>query len=180
MRGASGFVELSIPSIQLESDGRVMKQSIQEALILILVATGIALVVYTIRPDKIVPTTEQAAEATNRSSVEESASREISLEAAWERFQSKTAVFADSRHRADFEAGHIQGAVHLYAADSDVWLTDFLTATDPMATIITYCDGEACPLAKDLAELLALNGFENVRYLKNGWTRWQEKGFPVE
>jgi len=158
----------------------MLKQSIKEALILILAALGIAVAVYAIRPDKIVPATKPAAEDQAGSSLEESGAREISIEDAWALFQSKGAIFTDSRHRADFEAGHIQGAIHLYAADADTWLSDFLSAAEPQTSIVAYCDGEDCQLARELAELLFLNGFEKVRYLRNGWTRWREKGFPVE
>ena len=56
----------------------------------------------------------------------------------------------------------------------------FWPLVDPAKVIITYCDGEDCHLAPALAELLFFNGFNNVRYLRNGWTRWREGGFPVE
>ena len=94
--------------------------------------------------------------------------------------QDENGEFKVENGRADFEAGHIKNAAHLYVAEQDVWLSGFLTATDPLAMIITYCDGEECHLATELAELLSINGFENVRYLKNGWTRWRDGGFPVD
>jgi 3-mercaptopyruvate sulfurtransferase SseA len=46
-------------------------------------------------------------------------------------------------------------------------------------TIITYCDGERCPLSRELAEALRVEGVENVRELRNGWTLWQEQGLPT-
>jgi rhodanese-related sulfurtransferase len=105
---------------------------------------------------------------------------EISIEDAARLYEEKGAIIADARHATDFEAGHIKAAVNLYSADQDTWLPGFLEATDPATVIITYCDGNDCHLATQLAELLLLNGFERVHYLKNGWTRWREGGYPVE
>jgi len=158
----------------------MIKQSIKEASILMLAALAIAVAVYAIRPDKIKPAagTKDNDAASISSAGQEGG--EISIEAAWRLFQAKAALFADARHRADYEAGHIQGAMHLHTAEADAWLSDFLSATDPMTPIVAYCDGEACQLARDLAELLFLNGFENAHYLENGWTRWRERGLPVE
>ena len=158
----------------------MIKQAAKEALILILAALIIGGIVYAIRPDKIVPASPAAAEERVDSTLGESGTREISIEAAWRLFQTQEAIFADSRHRADFEAGHIQGAVHLYAADADIWLSDLLSTTDAQTPVVTYCDGEDCQLARELAKLLLLNGFENVRYLKNGWTLWRERGLPTQ
>ena len=158
----------------------MVKQATKEALILILAAIGISLAVYAVRPDKIGVAPAVVNNGNVRQSPADSGFSEISIEDAVRLYDKKGAIFADSRHAADFEAGHIKGAVHLYAADQEIWLHDFLAATDPAKIIITYCDGEDCHLAQALAELLYFNGFDNVRYLRNGWTRWREGGFPVE
>ncbi len=46
--------------------------------------------------------------------------------------------------------------------------------------VITYCDGERCPLSTDLARLLMDRGVRNVFVLKNGWTVWNNERLPVE
>lgn len=158
----------------------MVKQAAKEAFILILAAVVIALSVYAVRPDKLGVNPAAVAEGNGSQSTTADGFAEISIVEAVRRFEEKTAIFADSRHLADFEAGHIQGAVHLYAADQDIWLPDFLAATDPATVIVTYCDGQDCHLAPALAELLFFNGFDNVYYFKNGWTRWREGGFAVE
>ncbi|MBC2710200.1 MAG: rhodanese-like domain-containing protein [Desulfosarcina sp.] len=158
----------------------MVKQATKEAFVLILAAVAMALAVYAVRPDKIglIPA------ADNEGAVQQSPSNsgfsEISIGDAVRLYEEKSAIFADSRHTVDYEAGHIKGAVHLYMADREIWLSDFLTATDPATVIVTYCDGEDCHLAPELAELLFFNGFENVYYLTNGWTRWRDGGFAVE
>ena len=158
----------------------MLKQATKEALILIGTAVAIALVVYTVRPDKIGVTPVALNEGDTRQSTAEKGFSEIPIDEALRLYEEKGAIFADARHAADFAVGHVKGAVHLYAADQAVWLPDFLAATDPATVIVTYCDGADCHLAPALAELLVINGFDNVRYLKNGWTRWREGGFPVE
>ena len=158
----------------------MVRQASREAVVLILLAVGIALAVYALRPDKIGDLPGAVNDAAIDGMSTEGAFSEIAIAEAVRLFRENRAVFADARHRVDFEAGHIKGAIHLYAADQDTWLPEFLTANDPATTIVTYCDGENCNLAPELAEILFFNGFEQVRYLKNGWTRWREGGFPVE
>ncbi|MEJ2658258.1 MAG: rhodanese-like domain-containing protein, partial [Desulfobacterales bacterium] len=48
------------------------------------------------------------------------------------------------------------------------------------ATIITYCDGETCELSHHLANFLIDAGFNNVRILVNGWTKWKNADLPIE
>lgn len=156
------------------------KQTITEAAILILAAVGIAIAIHIIRPDRIAPVADRSTGGIAQTVQQTSGVREISIEEARKLFREKSVIFADARHPADYEAGYIQGAVNLNVANPDAWLPDFIPATDPATRIVTYCDGESCPLAEELAELLALNGFENVGYLKNGLTRWRESGLPIE
>jgi rhodanese-related sulfurtransferase len=47
-------------------------------------------------------------------------------------------------------------------------------------TIITYCDGEACPLSKDLAMVLMDLGFDHVRVLVNGLSVWTKHNYPIK
>lgn len=157
-----------------------IKQTIKEATILILAAVGIAIAIHIIRPDRIAPVVDRPNGGDVQTIQQTLGVREISVEEARHLFKEEGVLFADSRHRADYEAGHIQGAVNLNVTEPDAWLPDFIPATDPATRIVTYCDGESCPLAEELAELLVLNGFENVGYLKNGLTRWRESGLPVE
>jgi rhodanese-related sulfurtransferase len=157
-----------------------IKQTLTEAVVLILAAAGIAIAIHAIRPDRIAPISDRPAGGAAQTVQQIPGGREISIEEARQLFHEKSVVFADARQRADYEAGHIQGAVHLDAAEPDAWLPEFLPATDPATRIVTYCDGESCPLAEELAELLRLNGFENVATLKNGLTRWRQSGLPVE
>jgi rhodanese-related sulfurtransferase len=158
----------------------IITQATKEALVLLVLSAGIALAVFAFRADSIDTSRFGGRTQPAISTDGQETLSEISLQDAVRFYNEEKAVFADARHAADYDAGHIRGAVHLSVADQDIWLDAFLEATDPATMIVTYCDGDDCHLAPALSELLYLNGFRNVRYLKNGWTRWRQAGFPVE
>ena len=62
----------------------------------------------------------------------------------------------------------------------DEWLNNILMKEEPDRLIITYCDGQHCPLALRLAQELHRAGFENVYYLPDGWKKWQDHNMPTE
>ncbi|WP_155324999.1 rhodanese-like domain-containing protein [Desulfosarcina ovata] len=162
----------------------IIKHAAKEALVIVLAAVVVAIAVYAIRPDKIgipasVRTGSEDADHAARQTMPSGFS-EIALDETKRLFDANAVIFVDARQDVDFDAGHIRGARNLVFADQDRWLPDFLATTDPATVIITYCDGEHCHLAPELADLLFFNGFDHVFYLKNGWTRWRESGFPVE
>ena len=159
----------------------MFKQAAKEAIVIVLAAVAIGLAVYAVRSGKI-PGRPPVLKihGDDALSVGENNFPPISIDEAFRLYQEHKAVFADARHAVDYASGHIKGAVNLTVAESDSWLSDFLAATDPATIIITYCDGENCHLAPELAELLFFNGFEHVSYIENGWTRWREHGYPVE
>lgn len=155
-------------------------QAAREAVILLIAAVAIGLAVYALRPDKIQGPSAASVTGEMASAVEGKGLSVLSVDEAFDLYQGENVVFADARHAIDYTAGHIEGAVNLTVAESASWISDFLAATDPATVIITYCDGENCHLAPELAELLFFNGFDHVFYLENGWTRWRERGYPVE
>ncbi len=105
-------------------------------------------------------------------------SREISLEDAAALFAEGRALFVDARDAQSYADGHVQGAISLPLMTFPQGLDEIRHGLDGM-TVITYCDGERCTLSRDLAEALRVEGVENVRELRNGWTLWQEHGLPT-
>jgi rhodanese-related sulfurtransferase len=104
----------------------------------------------------------------------------ISLEEARKVFSSRAAFFLDARSEALYREGHIRGARNLpwqsFEANQDKVMAEI-----PLDTlVVTYCDGENCSLSEDLARELLFMGYEKVRVLVNGWTRWTEAGLPTE
>lgn len=105
-------------------------------------------------------------------------SGEISLQDASRLFTSGQAVFLDARAAEDFAEGHIDGALSLpiFSFTQDF---DALKSRMEGRTVITYCDGEACELSRDLADQLKAHGLKDVLVLKNGWTLWKDSGLPT-
>ncbi|QLA15385.1 rhodanese-like domain-containing protein [Desulfolutivibrio sulfoxidireducens] len=93
---------------------------------------------------------------------------------------SKRAVFLDARSGFEFADGHIQGAVSVPVDDFERIFPGIEKDLAGKDAIITYCDGEHCPLSGELAEKLTSRGVKNVFVLKNGWTLWNNEGLPVE
>jgi rhodanese-related sulfurtransferase len=104
----------------------------------------------------------------------------ISLEEAKTLCSDKGAVFLDARSPEDYAQGHIRCAQNIPWQSFDEYLDRVFNMIPDDAWIVTYCDGETCSLSEDLAKELVSMGYEKVKVLLNGWTRWLEAGFPIE
>jgi len=105
---------------------------------------------------------------------------EISLLKATNMFNKGEAVFIDARSRAEYDVGHIKGAISLPYKEADWKFVDAMASVSEDRDIITYCDGETCELSMELAVFLRNAGYKNVKVLSNGWTVWKQNGLPVE
>ena len=159
------------------SGGRLWEMLRQSALLLVL-AAGLALGFNHFRasPLALVADWSPAARlkaATGKDMV-------IPIEKAAEFFDTREAVFVDARSPEEYAAGHIAGAINLPFEDVHTHIGAFFSRVPKRdAIVITYCDGEACSLSEDLALLLQDAGYMNVRVISNGWTVWNERGFPI-
>jgi rhodanese-related sulfurtransferase len=104
----------------------------------------------------------------------------ISLEEAKALCSDKDAVFLDARSPEDYAQGHIRCAQNIPWQSFDEYIDHVFETIPDNAWIVTYCDGEHCSLSEDLAKELLSMGYENMKVLLNGWTRWLEAGLPVE
>jgi rhodanese-related sulfurtransferase len=106
--------------------------------------------------------------------------REVDLAMARRFFESGSALFLDAREAADFEAGHIPGAVRL--TRDDVLADPGRVATLPIRgrPIITYCEGGACEASLDLAKTLVDAGLRKVLVYSGGFPEWAAAGRPIE
>jgi rhodanese-related sulfurtransferase len=151
--------------------------AVRQALWILLTAAILAAVAYGLRAGLMRPEASQPAG-------EEDASHGfsapvITLDTAAEYFNRAAAVFADARSETAYQAGHIEGALHLDPNRFDAWSERVFSEVDPDAVIITYCDGEHCTLGQQLAKRLTWLGYDKVYYLQNGWSRWTDSGLPV-
>jgi len=106
----------------------------------------------------------------------------VSLEDAVAKFIYNEALFLDARSEADYQLGHIQGALHLPVRTGDFGekLQEFSLTVDHEKELIVYCDGIDCSLGPELASILKGLGYRNVSVLINGWTEWMMEGMPFE
>lgn len=105
---------------------------------------------------------------------------EISLLKATNLFNKGAAVFIDARSRAEYDAGHIKGAISLPYREADWKFVDAMAGVSEESALITYCDGETCELSMELAVFLRNAGYKNVKVLSNGWSAWKQNNLPVE
>jgi rhodanese-related sulfurtransferase len=104
----------------------------------------------------------------------------VSLDEARRLHAADGALFLDARSDYEFAQGRVQGALNLPVNQFDWYLDELRPTLEAVPVLITYCDGEKCPLSTELADLLRAAGFLDVRVLKNGWSLWLAAGLPVE
>ncbi|MBN2031812.1 MAG: rhodanese-like domain-containing protein [Deltaproteobacteria bacterium] len=103
----------------------------------------------------------------------------VSLEEARMLCSMKNAVFVDARTSEAYRQGHILCAQNLPWESMEEHM-DRITAGIPLEeTIIVYCDGEDCMLSEYVARELFYRGYDNIKVLVNGWTKWLEAGLPI-
>lgn len=88
-------------------------------------------------------------------------------------------VVVDTRTQAQYEAGHIIGAVSIPAfvegTDNEARMVEAyskLIEENPDKDIITYCNSAACMLSNRVGQTLAENGIY-VKHLNIGWNEWR-------
>jgi rhodanese-related sulfurtransferase/predicted transcriptional regulator len=84
-------------------------------------------------------------------------------------------VVLDVRPRAEFDAGHIPGAVSVPVED----LRARLKGIDSGVQVVAYCRGPYCVYADDAVRLLTRAGHVAAR-LEDGFPEWAEAGLPVD
>ena len=103
----------------------------------------------------------------------------VSLLNAKKLCENEQALFLDARSREQYLEGHIPCAVNTPWQSFEQYIERLMEISED-SWIVTYCDGEHCSLSEDLARELLAMGYRKVKVLVNGWTRWQEAGFPTE
>jgi rhodanese-related sulfurtransferase len=151
--------------------------TIRQAVFILLISVAIGAAVNLIRPDGI-PFVDSWS-MSDKLKNDDGGTLTIPLEDAAALFAENAAVFLDARTPAEYDQGHIQGAVNLPWHEVDNYFETVIMTLDPESMIITYCDGEACSLSHDLALFLKDLGFARVKVLVNGWTLWKEHDLPV-
>lgn len=83
-------------------------------------------------------------------------------------------LWVDARPRAEFETGHIPGAVLLNEDEWERLLDGFLDAWKRDSRVVVYCSSVSCDASRGVAERLRSEArIDNVYVLKGGWETWR-------
>jgi rhodanese-related sulfurtransferase len=91
-----------------------------------------------------------------------------------------TYVVFDARPEADYQAGHLPGAVSLPYQFVEEALAGAQALLTPAQPIVAYCSGEDCDESFLLTLYLRKQGFTNVVLFAGGFDQWKAGGHPVE
>jgi len=104
--------------------------------------------------------------------------KHIKLEQAYKLYK-QNILFIDAREKADYQLGHIKGALNL-PFDSFNKYEHILKEIPKDKIIVTYCAGTDCDLSILLGNKLLSLGYKKTYIFFGGWNDWQQANFPVE
>lgn len=145
-----------------------MARTVRQALVIVLAGAALGLAANAVSPRRIPLLTPPK--------TLEQASDKLPLETAKSLWSSGTALFLDARATADYNSGHIAGALSLPMEEFDDHYPQVQPMLTPDSSIVVYCDGVDCDLSHRLMDRLRELGYHNVRLLANGWTAWHTAG----
>jgi len=83
----------------------------------------------------------------------------------------------DSRKKAEYLKGHIEGAVSMLNTDmTEDDLAELVPDRD--TTILFYCNGERCLRSTDAIRKAQSWGYTNLVWFRGGWKEWSSKQLP--
>jgi rhodanese-related sulfurtransferase len=89
------------------------------------------------------------------------------------------AFFLDARPVANYEMGHVPGAVPLPEDDFDRHFGPLEARLRSTFDTVVYCAGFGCEASHLVAERLKAKGI-HVAILNEGWPAWTDAGYPVK
>lgn len=94
-------------------------------------------------------------------------------------FDAKRALFLDARDPAEYEQGHIPGAIRLTNQEAQADPERLKALPVAGRPTIVYCEGGTCEASLDLARFLLESGFRKVLVYMGGFPEWEAAGNPV-
>lgn len=91
------------------------------------------------------------------------------------RLRAGDTVILDVRPEAEYDGGHLPGALHIPLEE----LVDRLAELPRDKQVVAYCRGEYCVLAHDAVRLLTAHGLDAQRAAE-GIVEWRVAGRPLE
>lgn len=99
----------------------------------------------------------------------------ISVEDATPLCVACSALFVDARSAAEYEAGHITGALHLAPGEP---VDPVLWRLGVYETVVVYDRDPNCAVADQVAKRLLEHGVQDVRVLSGAWPAWTAARAP--
>jgi rhodanese-related sulfurtransferase/DNA-binding transcriptional ArsR family regulator len=99
----------------------------------------------------------------------------ITREELRRRLRQGDVVVLDVRPQAEYDAGHIPGALSLPVLDMKSRMRELPQGSE----IVAYCRGPYCLYADDAVQLLTDEGRRAAR-LEEGFPEWKAEGLPIE
>ncbi len=104
--------------------------------------------------------------------------------------QEAGAVFIDTRNPLNFGRGHVPGAIHIgyknksrkavgFDASKDSFDMSRLPA-DKAGALVIYSHGDTGWKSYKAAVLAIRAGYTSVHWMRDGWSVWTDRGYPVE
>ena len=161
------------------------KHIVSRAALIVVLASVLAVAHNAVSPHRIAlvgtwPSTFGADSAAVPPSYKEDDPEILRLDEAVAFYQSAGVQFVDARDEADYQLGHIPGAINFPFDYYDDFAATVLPKLDKERELVTYCGGEDCELSLYMARQLRLEGFTKLHIFFGGYTQWQEAGLPVE
>lgn len=94
-------------------------------------------------------------------------------------FLAEGALLVDSRSKADYDGGHLAGAISFPLGQLEKLLLEFKQQTSIDRTLIVYCSGYGCPDSHALGIRLLKEGFTDVLVYEGGYPEWRDAGRPI-
>lgn len=108
-----------------------------------------------------------------------SALKTITVEDAYQDYTGKNTVFIDSRDNAEYNEGHIKGAIDIPYDQFQQYYPKYEKLLTKDKKIITYCHGTGCGLSVDVTKDLMALGYTNVYVMTEGWPGWINANLPI-
>jgi rhodanese-related sulfurtransferase len=89
-------------------------------------------------------------------------------------------ILVDARFQANYDLGHIPGAVLLPATSPAEELQAFAAKYPKNTALVTYCGSDTCHMSHQLAEsLIKICGYTNVSNMPGGYAEFQTSQPPL-
>ena len=86
------------------------------------------------------------------------------------------AIIIDCRLAADYQAGHLPGAISVPIDAPRETKLKALEGVPRDSRVILYCQSDKCTFAEKVANLMMDQGFTDLALFPGGWLKWVEQG----